>query len=309
MQRNDASLEEIVALIEQEVGLGVRLLKYMNSAYFGFSGSVRSIKQAATMLGTRGLSRWALIVAALSGSNPIPRELALLALTRARACELVGLDYDESLDSDELFTIGLLSSCDAVFRMPMQRVVDELPLAEHIEQALLRHAGPSGEILQVGDFVRAGRVPGTEPALDTAGQLGGVPRGAGLGPACRLRHVLIAPRPTDRRRSGGLCEALHEQDCVMQCLLLVQRELLDLLAEPAVARSTVRFERGATIVGQRDTCAPPVVGVGGAIDQIVNLELGERLAHRLRAHALSGRELADALRALAVEARRAPRPG
>ena len=124
MQRGDASLEEIVALIEQEVGLGVRLLKYMNSAYFGFAGRVSSITQAATMLGTRGLSRWALIVAALSGSNPIPRELALMALTRARTCELVGLDHDESLDSDELFTIGLLSTCDAVFRMPMQQVVE-----------------------------------------------------------------------------------------------------------------------------------------------------------------------------------------
>jgi c-di-GMP phosphodiesterase len=148
MQRNDASLEELVALIEQEVGLGVRLLKYMNSAYFGFSGRVRSITQAATMLGTRGLSRWALIVAALSGSNPIPRELALLALTRARACELVGLDHDEALDSDALFTIGLLSTCDAVFRMPMQQVIDELPLAQEVEDALLRFAGPSGEILE-----------------------------------------------------------------------------------------------------------------------------------------------------------------
>jgi c-di-GMP phosphodiesterase len=148
MQRGDATLEELVALIEQEVGLGVRLLKYMNSAYFGFAGRVRSITQAATMLGTRGLSRWALIVAALSGSNPIPRELALLALTRARACELVGLDHDESIDSDELFTIGLLSTSDAVFRMPMQQVVAELPLAEHVEDALLNHGGPTGEILQ-----------------------------------------------------------------------------------------------------------------------------------------------------------------
>ncbi len=148
MQRADASLEELVALIEQEVGLAVRLLKYMNSAYFGFSGSVRSIHQAATMLGTRGLSRWALIVAALSGSNPIPRELALLALTRARACELVGLDYDETLDSDELFTIGLLSTCDAVFRMSMQQVVAELPLDQAVQEALLYHAGPAGEILK-----------------------------------------------------------------------------------------------------------------------------------------------------------------
>jgi c-di-GMP phosphodiesterase len=148
MQRSDASLEDLVAVIEQEVGLGVRLLKYMNSAYFGFAGRVRSITQAATMLGTRGLSRWAMIVAALSGSNPIPRELALLALTRARACELVGLDHDESIDSDELFTIGLLSTCDAVFRMPMQQVVAELPLAEEVEDALLRQSGPNGEILK-----------------------------------------------------------------------------------------------------------------------------------------------------------------
>jgi c-di-GMP phosphodiesterase len=148
MQRSDATLEELVAVIEQEVGLGVRLLKYMNSAYFGFSGRVRSITQAATMLGTRGLSRWALIVAALSGSSPIPRELALTALTRARACELVGLDYDESLDSDELFTVGLLSTCDAVFHMSMHQVVQELPLAEQVVEALLHRTGPAGDILQ-----------------------------------------------------------------------------------------------------------------------------------------------------------------
>jgi c-di-GMP phosphodiesterase len=155
MQRGDTSLEELVAVIEQEVGLGVRLLKYMNSAYFGFSGRVRSITQAAMMLGTRGLSRWALIVASLSGSKPIPRELALMALTRARACELVGLDYDESLDSDELFTIGMLSTCDAVFRMPIQQVVQELPLTDQVSAALLDRSGPAGEILQsVIDYER-----------------------------------------------------------------------------------------------------------------------------------------------------------
>ena len=148
LQRGDSSLEELVALIEQEIGLGVRLLKYINSAYFGFSGRVRSITQAATMLGTRGLSRWALIVAALSGSNPIPRELALLSLTRARACELVGLDNNESLDSDELFTLGLLSTCDAIFRMPMAQIVQELPLASDVKAALLNYSGTAGEILQ-----------------------------------------------------------------------------------------------------------------------------------------------------------------
>jgi c-di-GMP phosphodiesterase len=148
LQGSQASLESLIAVIEQDLGLGVRLLRYMNSAYFGFAGRVRSISQAATMLGTRGLSRWALIAAALGESNPVSRELALTGLTRARACELVGAECNPSLDPDELFTLGLLSTADAVFRMPMEQVVTELPLEESVIEALLERIGPSGEILK-----------------------------------------------------------------------------------------------------------------------------------------------------------------
>jgi EAL and modified HD-GYP domain-containing signal transduction protein len=148
LQEGEVELERLIAIIEQDLGLGVRLLKYMNSAYFGFNGRVRSITQAATMLGTRGLSRWALIASALGDSNPVSRELALTGLTRARACELIGIERDASLDRDELFTLGLLSTADAVFRMPMEQLVDELPLADAVKNALLHRAGMEGEILQ-----------------------------------------------------------------------------------------------------------------------------------------------------------------
>jgi len=148
LQGSEASLESLIAVIEQDLGLGVRLLRYMNSAYFGFGGRVRSISQAATMLGTRGLSRWALIAAALGESNPVSRELAMTGLTRARACELVGAECNPSLDRDELFTLGLLSTADAVFRMPMEQVVTELPLDTSVIEALLERTGPSGEILK-----------------------------------------------------------------------------------------------------------------------------------------------------------------
>ena len=159
LQHADVSLEDLVALIEQDLGLGVRLLRYLNSAYFGLSGRVKSITQAATMLGTRGLSRWALIAAAQGGTNPISRELALTGLTRARACELVARDSDSSLDADEMFTIGLLSTADAAFGMPMEQVVSELPLAETVNDALLNGGGRGGEILrsviayEQGEFV------------------------------------------------------------------------------------------------------------------------------------------------------------
>jgi EAL and modified HD-GYP domain-containing signal transduction protein len=169
VQRSHASLENLIAVIEHEPGLGGRLLKSMNSAYFGFSGRMGSIAQAAAMLGTRGLSRWALIVASLSGSKPIPRELAMLTLTRARACELVGLDDHIQLNSDQLFTIGMLSTCDAVFGMPMEQVIRELPLADEVAGALLHRTGPGGKILKSviayerGDFLS----PALRSALHT----------------------------------------------------------------------------------------------------------------------------------------------
>ena len=53
---------------------------------------------------------------------------------------------------------------------------------------------------------------------------------------------------------------------------------------------------------QLDQGAPPVGGVGAAGDQALGLEVGDRLRHRLRAHALGGGELADACGAFAVEA-------
>ncbi len=159
LQQGETQLEDLIAVIEQDLGLGVRLLKYMNSAYFGFGGRIRSITQAATMLGIRGLSRWALIAASMGDSTPIARELALTGLTRARACELIGAERHPSLDRDELFTIGLLSTADAVFQMPMAQVVTELPLEQTVIEALLDRTGPAGEILrsviayEQGEFV------------------------------------------------------------------------------------------------------------------------------------------------------------
>jgi EAL and modified HD-GYP domain-containing signal transduction protein len=97
------------------------------------------------MLGVRGLSRWALLVA-LTGAPSAPRELSVMALTRARMCELLGARRP-GVGQDELFTVGLLSAADALLGLPLETIVQELPLADEIVLALLRRAGTAGEIL------------------------------------------------------------------------------------------------------------------------------------------------------------------
>jgi len=156
MQGGSATIEDLEKVIDRDVGLSVKLLRYINSAYIGLRGNIGSIRQAVMMLGSRGVSRWALLVALTGGPNA-PRELSVMGLTRARMCELLGADLRD-VGGDQLFTVGLLSVADALLEVPLETIVEELPLAHEVSAALIRRDGPAGAILKAvvsyeqGDF-------------------------------------------------------------------------------------------------------------------------------------------------------------
>jgi EAL and modified HD-GYP domain-containing signal transduction protein len=156
MQGKGATIEELVQVIDRDLGLNVKLLRYINSAYFSMRSKITSIRQAVMMLGARGVSRWAMMVA-LTGGTAAPLELSVMALTRARMCELLAAGRTD-VGGDEMFTIGLLSLADALLDTPLDRVLEELPLAEEVAGALLDRSGPAGAILdavvsyEIGSF-------------------------------------------------------------------------------------------------------------------------------------------------------------
>ncbi|HLJ04052.1 MAG TPA: HDOD domain-containing protein [Solirubrobacteraceae bacterium] len=156
MQGAGGDIDELVKVIDRDLGLSVKLLRYINSAYFGMRSQITSIRQAVMMLGSRGVSRWAMMVA-LTGGTAAPPELSVMALTRARMCEVLASARSE-VAGDEMFLIGLLSLADALLDVPLAVVLDELPLADHLAAALLERSGPAGAILdavisyEVGSF-------------------------------------------------------------------------------------------------------------------------------------------------------------
>jgi EAL and modified HD-GYP domain-containing signal transduction protein len=145
LQRRSAEIEEIEQVINRDVGLSVKLLRYINSAYFGMRHNIGSIRQAVMMLGAHGVSRWALLVA-LTGGPSAPRELSVMALTRARMCELLGA-RNPDLDPEELFMVGMLSVADALLDLPIESIVGQLPVSPEVADALLHHGGEVGSIL------------------------------------------------------------------------------------------------------------------------------------------------------------------
>ena len=170
LQDPAVELADLQSSISLDVGLSVRLLRYINSAFFGLRQPVRSITQALALLGVEHLKRWAALTmfASIEGK---PLELTVTALVRARFCELTG---DGGTEAGELFTLGLLSVIDALLDEPIEEALTGLPIARDLRDALVRHAGPRGHLLEcvlaleAGDFARAQELHPAAGSLYTA---------------------------------------------------------------------------------------------------------------------------------------------
>ncbi len=156
----DVSFEDLEQIIASDVGLSLKLLRYVNSAFFALPRTVSSVREALTLLGVRTVRRWA-VVMAISAVPDVHDELVSLALRRARLCEMLGGSALPD-ERETLFTIGLFSVADALLDSPMAEVLDSLPFTEEIQLALLRREGPKGELLSAVVAYERGEFPNTQ---------------------------------------------------------------------------------------------------------------------------------------------------
>ncbi len=126
---------EIENAIKGEASLCYRLLRYMNSANFGFANEIHSVRHALSMLGEREVRRWVRLVVTLAAGQNKSSDLVLSALVRGRFCELLSprVKHGES----DLFLLGLLSLMDSILDLPMTDVLEKVPLDQETKNVLL----------------------------------------------------------------------------------------------------------------------------------------------------------------------------
>jgi c-di-GMP phosphodiesterase len=140
----DIALNKLEELIQRDVALSYRLLRYINSAFFSLRTRIDGIGRAVALLGLSNVKRCATMTV-FAGIEGKPRELLQTALVRARMCELMAPDIGKS--PDRLFTLGLFSVVDALLDKPMHEVLDAVPFPPEMVRALTAHRGPKGELL------------------------------------------------------------------------------------------------------------------------------------------------------------------
>jgi EAL and modified HD-GYP domain-containing signal transduction protein len=141
----DSEMSAVEAAISQDVTLGYKLIKLMNSAFFGLSREIDSVKRAVVLLGRKKLASWASMLA-LTSLNDRPLEAVRLALIRAKMCERLA-EAARLTGTEHFFTVGLFSALDLLMERDLAAIIQPLPLTADIKAALLEGKGHFGQAL------------------------------------------------------------------------------------------------------------------------------------------------------------------
>jgi c-di-GMP-related signal transduction protein len=142
------SFAELEELIQRDISVSYKLMRYINSAHFKRIREISSIKQAIVLLGEEGIRRFVSLVVMANLAGDKPEELIRASTIRARLCELLGT-YRGGMDPSQFFTVGLFSLIDAILDDAMEHLMEKLPFSERIKQALVKGAGELGDYLNL----------------------------------------------------------------------------------------------------------------------------------------------------------------
>jgi EAL and modified HD-GYP domain-containing signal transduction protein len=148
--------DRIADLVQHEVAITYKLLRYVNSAAMARRAPITSVRAALSRLGSRELKKWISVLALAVMAEDKPSELIVLSLVRARFCELSAIASGRESKQSEFFLLGLFSLLDAIVDQPMDILLEELPLSDEIQQALLGTGGQPLMFLQLSKAVENG---------------------------------------------------------------------------------------------------------------------------------------------------------
>ena len=144
--REEFRMGELEKFVSRDLSINYKLMRYINSAYFGMFKKVSSVKQSIVLLGIREIRRFLSLIAMAQLVSGKPDELIRTSLIRARLCESMGKGVIGK-DGSELFTLGLFSLIDAILDDEMDNIMGKLPLSENIKKALTGGEGVLADYL------------------------------------------------------------------------------------------------------------------------------------------------------------------
>lgn len=150
VNKHQTTVSRLEAIIESDVAITYKLLRYINSSFFHLLKQVDSIRQAIIYLGNKEIRRFVTLVIISELAADKPTELLRVSVIRARFCELLAgaCQSQDTINTPELFLLGLFSLIDAILDTSMEDLLKKLPLSDEIKEALTTRQGKLAPFLQ-----------------------------------------------------------------------------------------------------------------------------------------------------------------
>jgi c-di-GMP-related signal transduction protein len=171
VHRPELDYERLQEFLKPEVSLTYKLLRYVNSAVFGFNRRIESIKEALVLVGENEIRKWVSVVVLPQLAGNKPGELVLTAVVRARFCELIAEPAGLRGRASELFLMGLFSLLDVMMDQPLKNILEQLSVADDVRATLLESAPLDRPVTQVYTLVRANERADWDALAATAARL------------------------------------------------------------------------------------------------------------------------------------------
>jgi EAL and modified HD-GYP domain-containing signal transduction protein len=145
----EVSFFDLANVIKRDLVLSYRLLKIVNSAYYGLKYTVTGILHALLILGLNEIKKWISLIVLNQIKTTKPSELIRAARVRGIFMEKVAIFQKKRKNRDEYFLVGLFSLAEAIMDTPMEAILKETHLSDDIVQPLVTGEGEKAELLKV----------------------------------------------------------------------------------------------------------------------------------------------------------------
>ena len=155
VNKENFEFNRLEKMIVRDASISYKLMRLINSTYFKRAKEISSIRQAIVMIGEVGIRRFLSLISMAGLAGNKPDELIKVSLVRAKFCELLGDHPGSSVETSELFTLGLFSLIDAIMDDTMENLMSQIPISGNIKEVLISGTGDlSGYLTLVESYER-----------------------------------------------------------------------------------------------------------------------------------------------------------
>ena len=101
---------KLASIIKNDTALSYRILRLVNSAYYGLKYQVKSLRHALAILGINNIKKYVTLLTIHQMTDEKPEELVRISLIRGRFLESLAPLLRMRKNKDDLFMLGLFST-------------------------------------------------------------------------------------------------------------------------------------------------------------------------------------------------------